>query len=379
MDPKILKEATLAYQAVYDEDLRAELEEQHEFENWVNSLVEEGYDLSEYTWEEMYEAYLNEIVRPTTGQLTAPKSAPTPTSKPQIAGGGMGGMRGTGRYRSSTQTSSSPGALRVGANAPSAAKPAPAPAAKPAPTAAAKPAPSAAKPAPSAAKTAPTAPTAPAAPKKTFNPLMQKTFGYQTGYAPDQIKNNPKKLAQMGSLKSISDSFDMFDVVKEYLLGEGYADTEEAAVAIMANMSEDWKYHIIDEARAEGVKPYRGTATQAEVRKDAKEARKKHVEKAKGQKGYGEDEKFSNWKDKATPSSTLKRKGGETETVSQRMDREKPYGKRMTGPMAREYGSRHAAEVTRVVKGAGEPQAVTYPRKGRDEKPKSSKEIIRKG
>ena len=56
------------------------------------------------------------------------------------------------------------------------------------------------------------------------------------------------------------------------------------------------------------------------------------------------------------------------------MNREKPYAKRMTGPLAREYGSRHAAEVTRVVKGAGEPQAVTYPRKGS----KVSKEIIRK-
>ncbi len=140
---------------------------------------------------------------------------------------------------------------------------------------------------------------------------------------------------------------------------------------------------VIDEERAEGVKPYRPTMTQAEVRADAKKAREKQVEKAKGQKGYGPDEKFKDWKDRATPGSKLKRKGGEEETVSQRMDREKPYGKRMTGPMAREYGSRHAAEVTRVVKGAGEPQAVTYPRKGREEeKPKAktklSREIIRK-
>ena len=139
----------------------------------------------------------------------------------------------------------------------------------------------------------------------------------------------------------------------------------------------------VDEERAPGVKPYRPTMTQAEVRADAKKARQKQVEKAKGQSGYGPDEKFKDWKDRATPGSKLKRKGGEEETVSQRMDREKPYGKRMTGPMAREYGSRHAAEVTRVVKGAGEPQAVTYPRKGREEeKPKTktklSREIIRK-
>ena len=31
-----------------------------EVESWVNALVEEGYDLSEYTWEDMTEMYLNE-------------------------------------------------------------------------------------------------------------------------------------------------------------------------------------------------------------------------------------------------------------------------------------------------------------------------------
>jgi hypothetical protein len=33
---------------------------QEEFELWVNSLVEEGYNLSGYTWDEMYEFYLDE-------------------------------------------------------------------------------------------------------------------------------------------------------------------------------------------------------------------------------------------------------------------------------------------------------------------------------
>jgi len=175
---------------------------------------------------------------------------PTPTTS-RPAGGGMYGMRGTGRNRNSTQTSSSPGALRGTSTA---AKPAPTPAAKPAPTPAAKPAPTpAAKPAPTpaakpAAKPAPTTSTTSAAPKRTFNPLMQKTFGYQTGYAPDQVKKDPKKMAQMGSLKSISSGLDMFDLVKGHLLDEGYADTEEAAIAIMANMSEEWRESILDEA-----------------------------------------------------------------------------------------------------------------------------------
>ena len=36
-----------------------------EFESWVNSLLEEGYDLSDYTWDELYENYtqLDEAIR----------------------------------------------------------------------------------------------------------------------------------------------------------------------------------------------------------------------------------------------------------------------------------------------------------------------------
>jgi hypothetical protein len=44
---------------------------------------------------------------------------------------------------------------------------------------------------------------------------------------------------------NLAAGFDMFDVVKGYLIGEGYADTEEAALAIMTNMSEEWKQSII--------------------------------------------------------------------------------------------------------------------------------------
>ena len=50
-----------AYSAVYQP--RLELTEEQvweEVEEWVNALIEEGYDLSDYTWEEMYEAYIEE-------------------------------------------------------------------------------------------------------------------------------------------------------------------------------------------------------------------------------------------------------------------------------------------------------------------------------
>ena len=42
---------------------------------------------------------------------------------------------------------------------------------------------------------------------------------------------------------------DLFDYLLEYLVSEGYADTNKAALAIMANMSEEWKQSIVEEKR----------------------------------------------------------------------------------------------------------------------------------
>jgi hypothetical protein len=44
---------------------------------------------------------------------------------------------------------------------------------------------------------------------------------------------------------------DLFDTILEHLVAEGFADTNEAALAIMANMSEEWKQSILDEEKKE--------------------------------------------------------------------------------------------------------------------------------
>lgn len=44
---------------------------------------------------------------------------------------------------------------------------------------------------------------------------------------------------------------DLFDTILDHLVAEGYADTNEAALAIMANMSEDWRVSIVDEGYKE--------------------------------------------------------------------------------------------------------------------------------
>jgi len=45
----------------------------------------------------------------------------------------------------------------------------------------------------------------------------------------------------------MKEEVDLFDYLLEYLVAEGYADTNKAALAIMANMSEEWKQSIVEE------------------------------------------------------------------------------------------------------------------------------------
>ena len=61
----------------------------------------------------------------------------------------------------------------------------------------------------------------------------------------------PDKSVGYGQLKQ---DVDMFELVKGHLMSEGYADNEKAALAIMANMSEQWRDSIVEQSRA-GFRP----------------------------------------------------------------------------------------------------------------------------
>ena len=50
------------------------------------------------------------------------------------------------------------------------------------------------------------------------------------------------------SVRKVEEETDIFDYVMEYLISEGYAETPEAALAIMGNMSEDWRESIAEDA-----------------------------------------------------------------------------------------------------------------------------------
>jgi hypothetical protein len=47
--------------------------------------------------------------------------------------------------------------------------------------------------------------------------------------------------------RRLGEDVDLYDIVLEHLLDEGFAETEEAATVIMANMSEEWRESIVDD------------------------------------------------------------------------------------------------------------------------------------
>jgi len=120
----------------------------------------------------------------------------------------------------------------------------PAPGARPA-----TPAASMAKPATPAAKSATPAATTGNPPLKP--PALPPITGKPS------LKSGIDDLKKMGDASRqrqasmLNQSFDPFDYILEYLVAEGYADTNEAAISIMANMSEEWREGIVDESYKE--------------------------------------------------------------------------------------------------------------------------------
>ena len=59
-------------------------------------------------------------------------------------------------------------------------------------------------------------------------------------------KKEKKEKEEKEDEMEMKEGVDLFDYLLEYLVAEGYADTNKAALAIMANMSEEWKQDIVE-------------------------------------------------------------------------------------------------------------------------------------
>tara|TARA_R110000868_G_scaffold172873_1_gene408858 strand:+ start:1089 stop:2234 length:1146 start_codon:yes stop_codon:yes gene_type:complete len=75
MNAQDIRNLQEAYMEVYSPQELIEEKVWGEVENLVNYLIEEGYDLSDYTWEEMYESYIEEQGRPANRRTGGPSVA----------------------------------------------------------------------------------------------------------------------------------------------------------------------------------------------------------------------------------------------------------------------------------------------------------------
>jgi hypothetical protein len=154
-----------------------------EFETWVNDLVEEGYDLSDYTWDEMVEIYIDE----------AKSKLPTRGIDPELYSQFYGNASRSKKVKG----------------------------------------------------------------KKTSQPGQNRYLAQQ-----NQKRSAKRYEADMGRDRTPSASdydnhgggsrneeTNLFDTILEHLIAEGFADTNEAALAIMANMSEEWREYIMETAK----------------------------------------------------------------------------------------------------------------------------------
>lgn len=214
-----------SYSAVYDENIRTELNEEeqiNEFLELINSLVEEGYDLSEYTYDELYEEYITEAG---AGSLLK-----------ALGGRLVTAARGAARTAWKGTTKRTDKGIKVIPGAKETTKELLARTGKVAPVVA-------------LALGADQALTGGKGREWVGSGLNALGQAGRSIPSPSSAKTQPskpedKKKSAWDQLQSV----DLFDLIKGHLLDEGYVDTEEAALKIMANMSEEWKESIIEQS-----------------------------------------------------------------------------------------------------------------------------------
>lgn len=213
-----------SYASIYDnetDDLQ-EQENIQEFLQVVNELVEEGYDLSEYTYDELYEHYLSEgglgtVLKALGGRaLTAARGAARTAWKGTVKQTKEGPKVIPGAKETTKEILAKTG------------------------------------------KVAPWVALGLAADQALTGGAGREWLGRgaqavkDVGHSipkpdkPQTARPTPtpedKKKSAWDQLQSV----DLFDLVKGHLLDEGYAETEEAALAIMANMGEEWRNSIVE-------------------------------------------------------------------------------------------------------------------------------------
>jgi hypothetical protein len=249
MNSKDYRNIREAYLNVYNDDLT----EEQEFKSWVTELLDEGYDLSDYTWDEIYDIY-NEAYKggPEFGMKYS-KSKPLSGEKnPDKTGYG-----GDEKFTKPDDKIEKPGTTvppfkkggygRIMSNIPHGI----------------------------------------GAHRDKIASKITTTTGGDPG-APTSQKMRPseKKKNLQIIRKKTNEEYDLYDIILSHLIDEGYADTQEAAESIMVNMSEEWKESIVVEdieSRREMLKQQRIqqriSSTDAQKRKRFKDQDRESLKK----------------------------------------------------------------------------------------------------
>ena len=213
---------------------RASALNKEEFEIIVNALIEEGYDLSSYTWDEMYEVCLDEAVKGASRHDTEMRKAASTERKAGIknrltpAAGKDNAdkmQRDVKFFDKLTKKNRNVVGLVT--------------------------------------KEEVEELDESGLPQDTIQravKLRQKRV--DAAYAKDTPEGDAEGKAGMRKLRRsksqldinkprevrmrANEEVDIFDAILEYLVAEGYADTNESALVIMANMSEEWRQSIVE-------------------------------------------------------------------------------------------------------------------------------------
>jgi hypothetical protein len=208
MDSNLIYQINEAYRhGVYTEETLSE-EEMLSIEGWVSQLISEGYDLDDYSDEELYTAYLDEVKG--GGKVEyKPSFSFTKPNDPMSSG-----------YRVTPPRSEDPEHRKM--------------------------------------RGYPV--------DKTLNKVNK--LSYEMSKLPKGDPNRQRmqkrhdkmlKVSDGGKhFKVVSEQLDLYDIVSEYLVSEGFCDSYDDADVIMANMSEEWRESIVNNLIEEGfVSPYK--------------------------------------------------------------------------------------------------------------------------
>ena len=198
---------------------------QEEFELWVESLLEEGYDLSEYTWDEMLDIYEGEgsygktpKARQAMGKLAIARRE-KPASEYSEKGEKTKKVKAIEKHTQRIDNGPD-----VGNRGKKSTKPR----------------------------------YSGMLGKSGRGKLDQDSRDYARDSAveytaggnkpgPGTVTKNPKKLRKQKAMGEIDESTNTYELVLSYLLDEGFASTEDAADKIILNMSESWFESIMED------------------------------------------------------------------------------------------------------------------------------------